>query len=152
MECGGCNMCCLVFPILPLEKKAGKWCWYCDIGVGCKIWDTKPDPCTRLRCAYFDMENCGIELRPDKCKVVFERYNGIMLGTLHPKKTYSSLSKFVKGQVRDFYKQGYSVVLKSFTEKPLGFPAKGKSLKEVQDELISAVKSMGIYDGSPSLR
>jgi hypothetical protein len=35
-------MCCKVLGITELQKPVGKWCPHCDIGKGCKIYESRP--------------------------------------------------------------------------------------------------------------
>jgi hypothetical protein len=74
-HCGTCTACCRVFAIVEIEKEAGKWCQHCDIGVGCKIYEQRPKPCSEFKCLWLQSQErpqkLGPELRPDRCKVVF---------------------------------------------------------------------------------
>lgn len=76
-HCGSCTACCRVFNIPALKKPAGKWCDHCDIGVGCKIYDQRPQACIDFECLWLQSqsrenpkERMDPELRPDKSKVV----------------------------------------------------------------------------------
>ncbi len=74
--CGDCTACCRVFSIGELKKPAGKWCEHCDIGVGCKIYEARPKTCVDFKCLWLlstetKESQLPLELRPDKCKVVF---------------------------------------------------------------------------------
>jgi len=62
-ECGDCNLCCK----LPYTnfKKDWEWCSNCDIGVGCKIYETRPQVCKDFSCLW----QKGLieeELKPNK--------------------------------------------------------------------------------------
>lgn len=74
-KCGTCTACCRVFSIPKLDKPAGKWCEHCAIGVGCKIYDNRPDTCIDFKCMWLESFEHGFgfteEMRPDRCKVVF---------------------------------------------------------------------------------
>jgi hypothetical protein len=76
-HCGSCTACCRIFDIPELEKPAGKWCQHCDIGKGCKVYESRPSVCREFKCLWLLSqdrvdwrERLGPELRPDKCKVV----------------------------------------------------------------------------------
>jgi hypothetical protein len=74
--CGSCTACCRVYAIPAFDKPAGKWCEYCDIGKGCKAYETRPKhECADFECLWLEMNRLGHEpaddLRPDRCKVVF---------------------------------------------------------------------------------
>ena len=53
-SCGDCNMCCKLPEInfKELKKKSFEWCKNCEIGVGCKIYDTRPKGCKDFYCLY----------------------------------------------------------------------------------------------------
>lgn len=73
--CGTCTACCKVFAIMELAKPAGSWCQHCDVGVGCKIYDKRPEVCNDFACLWLQSQSRDSklidELRPDKCKIVF---------------------------------------------------------------------------------
>jgi hypothetical protein len=67
--CGGCTACCKTHDVHSLAKKAGVWCWHCQIGQGCRIYNKRPEDCQDFRCAW--LEGTGLEIhRPDKIRVV----------------------------------------------------------------------------------
>ena len=49
-ECGDCNLCCK----LPSTdfKKDYEWCKHCEIGVGCKIYESRPQVCRDFSCLW----------------------------------------------------------------------------------------------------
>lgn len=72
--CGSCNACCRVYAIPALDKPAGKWCENCDVGKGCRIYETRPETCSSFECLWLQSHRyvkLAEELRPDRCKVVF---------------------------------------------------------------------------------
>ena len=65
-ECGDCNLCCKLTSIDFMEprKPSYQWCKHCDIGVGCKIYKTRPQGCKDFLCLYLG----GLtNLIPNKC-------------------------------------------------------------------------------------
>jgi hypothetical protein len=76
-NCGTCTACCRVYAIPSMQKPAGKWCDQCAIGVGCKIYADRPKMCVDFACVWLQSHQrpgepgMPIEMRPDKCKVVF---------------------------------------------------------------------------------
>jgi hypothetical protein len=77
-NCGTCTACCRIFDIPAISKPAGTWCQHCDIGKGCKIYDSRPEMCREFKCLWLlsqeredPREKLAPELRPDRCKVVF---------------------------------------------------------------------------------
>jgi len=144
-------MCCLILPIKWINKEAGEWCVHCDIGNGCRVFGNGlPDECAVFICAY-NQVNCDPALRPDRCKVIFEKVNDdIFLGTMHPRYNESYKKKIVEGQIKAFLKKGISVVINSFTlEKPLIFPASGKKSSVVWLNLQAVWEEKQEKYGSP---
>ena len=70
-------MCCRVYAIPELNKRAGDWCTHCAIGKGCKIYDQRPKMCADFACMWLQSQwqepalRMPDEMRPDRCKVVF---------------------------------------------------------------------------------
>ena len=76
-HCGTCTACCRVFEIPEFKKPAGKWCEHCEIGVGCKVYDVRPERCADFSCFWLlsqsrenPRDRMPLEMRPDKSKVV----------------------------------------------------------------------------------
>jgi hypothetical protein len=71
--CGGCTLCCFTHAVGTSEKKlkgADVWCKHCDIGLGCKVYETgRPLACHDFKCAWLEGEGDETE-RPDKTNVV----------------------------------------------------------------------------------
>jgi hypothetical protein len=106
-ECGECSLCCTLLTVKDIDKSAGVVCNYCT--EKCDIYETRPQGCRDFNCAYVQMDDVNIAMRPDKCGVVFEKINNtLVLGVLDPSRnTYPHL----KGQVEAFYNEGANVVL-----------------------------------------
>ena len=62
--CGDCTLCCKL-PAIKDFKEGYSWCKYCDIGKGCKIYETRPKPCIDFDCMWKD-ERTNEELKPNK--------------------------------------------------------------------------------------
>lgn len=90
-----------------MDSPAGEYCKECDPGVGCRIYDTAPEKCLEFKCAYNQMERVSINLRPDKCGIIFERLDDIMIGTIDN----VILNDDAGGQLESFKKEGFSLVL-----------------------------------------
>ena len=75
--CGSCTACCRVYAVPEANKPAGPWCQHCNIGKGCKIYETRPQVCVEFKCLWLQSrerpedDHLAEELRPDRCKVVF---------------------------------------------------------------------------------
>ena len=72
-SCSGCTMCCKLLGIVELQKPRVSWCPHCEIGVGCQIYETRPETCRAFECLWLQpeaVEFLGDEDRPDKTGVV----------------------------------------------------------------------------------
>ena len=73
-SCDGCTACCKVMEIRELNKPGNTWCQHCKIGVGCGIYDTRPESCRVYECVWLQTQRGGkplpLELRPDNSRVV----------------------------------------------------------------------------------
>jgi hypothetical protein len=107
MECGDCTACCTLLVVPELDKAAGTACSHCT--TKCEIYESRPQACRDLSCAYHQVKNANIRMRPDKCGVVFEKLeDDLMFGTVNPKHEDFS---FMHGQINAFLKEGINVVL-----------------------------------------
>jgi hypothetical protein len=71
-SCGGCNACCKVAAVPEIDKPAGQWCEHCAIGQGCRIYAERPQACRDFYCLWKVMPDFPEELRPDRCKVIWQ--------------------------------------------------------------------------------
>lgn len=76
-DCGDCTMCCKLMGVKELDKPKNVMCTNCKKGVGCTIYDTRPESCSGFRCVWLQTQamekvdrRMGLDTRPDKCKVV----------------------------------------------------------------------------------
>lgn len=118
MNCGSCTLCCKLMEIKATESPVGKWCKFCDPKKGCRIYTNRPDECRKFLCAYAQMENVDEKFRPDHCKMIFEKISdraffGIM--DKHPDK----ITRDASDQIKNFLKQGFSVILRKVGEDEL---------------------------------
>ena len=144
MDCDGCTLCCKLLNVHWMDSPAGQWCKHCDIGKGCKVFTVAPDKCKEFECSYIQMEKVSIGLRPDKCKVIFEKIaDDMFLGTLDPN---SNLKSIVKRQIESFVNEGYSVVILSGKNKPMIRPTKDKAAKDVYNNFVEIVKAKKKHD------
>lgn len=136
MDCDGCTLCCKLLPVPWMDSLAGKYCRECDVDKGCKIYNTISKKCLQFNCAYSQAENAPINLRPDKCEVVFEKIlDKVFIGTID--KNLKQLNKDANGQIASFLNQGFSVVLfHQNIKKPFIYPCKGESEDQVWDIII----------------
>ena len=128
MECKGCTLCCDLFPVKELDKPANVKCKYCD--KGCIIHETRPNVWRGFECAYYQLDKVSEDLRPNNCKVIFEKlHDTLFLGTLHPD---FELGGVARNQIASFNKQGIStLIVSSDNRKPVLFVADGHDPYEI---------------------
>jgi len=86
-ECGQCTVCCRV-PAIDhpnLQKPPGVTCPNCKIG-GCKIYETRPEPCRGFFCGWRYLPDLKQDWRPDK--------NGILIRFQPAPRGYQQPSAF----------------------------------------------------------
>jgi hypothetical protein len=79
-------MCCKVYRIEDLKKPAGKWCSHCAIGVGCKIYDDRPQQCRAFDCVWIQDAEMPQSWKPENSKIVFSIWpsTGFVYGQVDP--------------------------------------------------------------------
>ncbi len=138
MKCDGCTLCCKLLDVPWMNSPSGHTCKYCIEGVGCKIYNNAPKDCLDFKCAYIQMSNVSIELRPDHCGVIFERVsNDIFIGTVDPEE--EKPKQIVKDQISVFLKDGFSVIL---FNKKIGKPIIINN-KKTKNEVWLEFKKLG---------
>jgi hypothetical protein len=74
-KCGRCTLCCKLLRIDVFSKPRGIWCKHCDLGRGCRIYQSRPDECRTFLCNYLAIAS-GKQLYLDEhwypadCKMV----------------------------------------------------------------------------------
>jgi hypothetical protein len=65
--------------IRELNKPGNTWCQHCKIGLGCSIYDTRPESCRVFECVWLQTQRGGkplsLELRPDRSRVIIGTTN-----------------------------------------------------------------------------
>ena len=51
-SCDGCTLCCKLLNVRTLNKPRLVWCQDCAIGVGCRVYETRPRECIEFYCLY----------------------------------------------------------------------------------------------------
>ena len=68
--CGGCRLCCKVFPLPVLDKPGDEWCKFAD-AAGCSVHDDgQPAVCREYACYWLEHEEWPEEYRPDRIDIV----------------------------------------------------------------------------------
>jgi hypothetical protein len=69
-SCGDCNLCCKVLGVGAVQKKNLTWCQHCDIGKGCRIYETRPEECRDFKCLWLVDASLPPEFRPTRSRFV----------------------------------------------------------------------------------
>lgn len=69
-SCAGCTLCCKLPAIPEIAKPTQTWCADCDIGKGCKIYETRPGTCRKFECVYLTSPQIGEHWKPAACHMV----------------------------------------------------------------------------------
>ena len=133
MECGNCTMCCKHLYIPETDSKEGDLCKYCKESVGCLIYDHRPEACSTFECCWKQMEYAHIDLRPDNCGVLFEKWtDNVIVGS-----TEDELSELILGQIGFFQREGISVlIVNQVMKESIFYLADGHDVPFVKEELI----------------
>lgn len=79
--CGGCSACCKTHMVLSIEKPPSAWCPDCAIGIGCKIYESRPQECSAFKCQWLLGFGTGEE-RPDQVRIVVDYSRNPVLGNV----------------------------------------------------------------------
>lgn len=75
-SCEGCTLCCKIFGIPELEKPRHEWCAHCEIGKGCRIYETRPASCREFVCGWLIDGTVPEHWRPAKSRMVLTTEDG----------------------------------------------------------------------------
>jgi len=132
MNCGNCTICCKDLLIIDTDSPEGEYCKHCEKNVGCKIYSERPEACRIFECCWKQMEYAHIDLRPDNCGVLFEKYSDkVIVGS-----TEGELSDLIIGQIGFFQREGISVLIINLKEKKRFFYlAEGHTIQSVEEDI-----------------
>ena len=65
--CAGCTLCCRLPAIPELAKPAQTLCTHCEIGEGCRIYETRPNTCRKFECLYMTSSQLNEHWKPAAC-------------------------------------------------------------------------------------
>src|SRR5687767_4771453 len=71
-SCAGCTMCCKLLSVQSLNKPRQKWSNHCNIGVGCRIYESKPRECSVFHCQYLLNKELTEAWKPAHCRIVLD--------------------------------------------------------------------------------
>jgi hypothetical protein len=138
---------CCRFPSVPeLDKPVNVWCKHCTVGTGCSIYPDRPESCQKYECMWFTNENWPEELRPDRCRVMFEYLNGTdVIAALSTRGNDLAWQKFlVHRQILRFTKEGYGVVIRAEGGKRHLIIPKGKTPQQLMKQIDEFYQQPGV--------
>ena len=139
MSCGECTVCCTLSYVKELDKKPWETCGHCILKKGCGIYGKHPKECKDFACAYLESGVNNVELRPDKCGIMFvKKSDRIFTGIVVPN---TPITDIAKKQIASFNKQGYSVVVLPKDEKPILVTAPMHNEMEIREEYIKLLNN-----------
>ena len=102
-ECGECTACCYAFAVDAIGKEQHTKCPHAN--AGCDIYENRPDVCRKYLCAWVTQPKVHIDLRPDKCGIIFTKIgdNVMLIEQLR------SPTPVGRQQILEFRKQGYEI-------------------------------------------
>lgn len=74
--CGACGLCCKLIGVQSIAKPQFVWCKSYSKGVGCKVYEDRPDDCRSFVCYWMHTPNLGEDWRPDRCGFVMHIAEG----------------------------------------------------------------------------
>ena len=135
MECGNCTQCCRHLYIPETDSKEGDLCKYCEENIGCTIYENRPESCRIFECCWKQMQYAHIDLRPDNCGILFEKWSDyVIVGSVETMPNV--LSNLIRNQIGYFQREGISVLVVNQKEKTRAFYlADGHDIPFVEGEL-----------------
>jgi len=135
--CGTCNMCCEFPPIPELNKPPSVLCQNCTENVGCNIYNSRPISCRNFDCVYLQSDDMDESLRPNECRVTFEKVTTkIYFGVELPKDVGSWKKENVRNYIKSLNEDGITVVIASFTNTPTEYFLAEGHKKEMVEKII----------------
>lgn len=69
-DCGTCTLCCKVLGVTDLNKPRDQWCPHCEVGRGCRIYETRPEGCRQFFCGFLVDPRLSEAWRSSDSKIV----------------------------------------------------------------------------------
>jgi hypothetical protein len=140
-------MCCRLTAVPELRKPLNQWCEHCAIGEGCKIYDTRPHSCRTFECVWLSDPSIPETLKPDICKVVFERLGEykIYLALIGPHNEDALRKPAVVAQITKFLQEGFSIAVTiDGGRKKYLFPAPGCRPEAIERDIKDFAMQTGV--------
>lgn len=144
--CDGCTLCCKLLAIPELKKPLNTICSHCTVGVGCKIYQSRPGSCRKFYCRYIT-DNLSKALKPDHCHVVFEKLPNcvVYLALIDPDYPNALDNQAVKTQILQLLHDNFSIITSSGPNSVKNLMlAEGVTQEEAWAKVNQAYKLMNI--------
>lgn len=132
-KCNNCALCCKLIEVTALQKEAWKWCVHCTKH-SCEIFEKewRPIACSSYKCEWLLNESMDESLRPDRCKVIFEKIDKEnYIALIDPSRPDAWLSnKKVKEVIIEMLESNYAISISNKKETHLILP-KDRSSEDV---------------------
>lgn len=80
-KCSACQLCCRLLPISSTGKARFTRCEHQRYGVGCAIYEVRPESCHIWSCRWLTRDGTEGMPRPDKCRFVIDPIPDYVTGT-----------------------------------------------------------------------
>lgn len=146
-SCGKCTMCCKLAAVPELAKPVNRWCDHCDVGRRCRIYDSRPPSCVRYSCLWESGE-LAEDLRPDRCKVLFERLPGkqVVIALREPSRQDAWRAAAVLRAIEPLLSSGDAVIVTGSPRRILLPP--GRTLDDVETSVRETMIGLMGQDGN----
>ena len=106
-QCGTCTLCCKLMKVDELEKPMGTWCRHCRPGVGCGIYETRPNVCRAYHCGYLQSAEVSDAWYPARSWIILNPEEIGIVAYVDPGRPtawmaepyYSDLKSWARGQL-----------------------------------------------------
>lgn len=152
-DCEQCALCCKLLDV-PGLAASGQWCPHCVPGLKdgcCTIHDERPEVCRGWHC-FWRAEEWPDDLRPDRCKVIFEALPGVrtILVSVEPSRPDAWKKKRIAEVIDKLRKNRRPVVLKTKNDSQM-FLCEGYAKDDVLRELKTVMDWKEKMDGRSNL-
>lgn len=140
-RCGSCTLCCRVTSVPELRKPVGKWCSHVEAGVGCRIYDRRPNSCRSFECYWYSHSKLSAHLRPNEIGVMFEQLKGkkTILALVDPDRPQAWRMPNVQAFISSLTQKGNPVLVSESGVKPVVLLPEGWTRDDVQREVTETV-------------
>ena len=114
-SCGTCNLCCKILVIEEIKKDAGPLCKDWCKGVGCGIYQKRPQVCRDFECDWLAERDIPVRLKPERYGTIlmFDSESEEYQAVCDPQEPNRWRHPIVFKHLIAKAKEGYTVVAKS---------------------------------------